>query len=64
MKKKLKVKVKNEVGVEERLTNTKPWFNGVHTFSSVKINNAPVKEEENVLKVNVADGVGAKGGLV
>lgn len=60
----MEVKINDQVETKEKLTNEKPWFNGIHTFSSVKI--VPGQEglkEDSVLKISVSDGIGASGGL-
>jgi hypothetical protein len=56
------INTKDNLEVEEKLTNEKPWFNGVKSFSSVKVN--PSREPPTVLKINVNDAVSTKGGLV
>ena len=62
-KRPLKIRKSDGVKTEESLTNNKKWFNGVHSFSSVKINPAR-KKDDNVLEINVSDGISASGGLV
>jgi len=56
----MKVKVKDEVKLKEKLTNNKPWFNGMHTFSSVKIIPGYQEDTPSVLEVNVSDNVDLK----
>lgn len=34
----LELNASEKVQVEENLSNHKPWFNGIKTFSSVKVN--------------------------
>jgi len=57
----MKVDVSDQVETKESLTNSKPWFNGVKKFSSVKVN---PPQENSVLEINVSDEVKADGGLV
>jgi len=49
------INVSDETKVEDVTTNNKSWFNGVHTFSSVKIN--PPQEQPNKLFINVSETV-------
>jgi len=48
-----KIKVHDNAEVTEDLKNKKVWFNGMHVFSSVKVN--PVETPPPSLKINVSD---------
>jgi hypothetical protein len=58
----MKVSVSDNVETKECLTNQKPWFNGMKTFSSVKVNPAPLNDP-NVLEVFVVDEIATETGL-
>ena len=45
------INVSDESKVTESVVNSKPWFNGVHKFSSVKVN--PPQEQPTSLKIDV-----------
>lgn len=55
------VKTTDNIEVKEKLTNQKPWFNGAHTFSSVKVN---PPQNPPPLGINVSDSVNTKDKLV
>lgn len=50
-----KINVSDTTKVTESVTNSKPWFNGVHNFSSVKIN--PPQVQPSKLEINVSETV-------
>ena len=50
----LKVNVTDATQPTEVLTKTKPWFNGPHTFPTVKIETPPQLKS---LGINVSDGL-------
>ena len=60
----MKIKVSDKIETKESLTNHKPWFNGMKTFSSVKVNPATLKEVPSILEINVVDEVTSETGLV
>ena len=47
------IKVEDQTQPEEVLKKTKPWFNGPHTFPTVKIE---TQEQPRSLGINVSDG--------
>jgi hypothetical protein len=47
------IKVKDETQPQEVLKKTKPWFNGPHTFPTVKIE---TQQQPQSLGINVGDG--------
>jgi hypothetical protein len=47
------INVQDESTPEDILKKTKPWFNGAHTFPTVKIE---TKEQPTSLGINVSDG--------
>lgn len=57
------VNISDEVTIKESLVNNKPWFNGTKTFSSIKVNPAPINDP-NVLEIYIVDGITADSGLV
>ncbi len=40
-----KIKVKEDIKLEENLFNFKRWFNGIKQFSSLKVSPKPLTEE-------------------
>lgn len=49
------VVVEDNTKAKEVVSKTKPWFNGSHTFSTVKVN--PPKSEPTTLGISVGEGV-------
>lgn len=48
-----KIDVHDTTEITEDLKNRKIWFNGIHVFSSVKVN--PAETSPDSLKINVSD---------
>ena len=46
------INTSDQTEVTEKLTNTKPWFNGPHTFSSVKVGSSHKKPQKLSISVS------------